>query len=129
MSHKTYISNFSRFFMGKKLLKILAPVIFSAGILLGGCGTPLKDIAKYEHLDKHHKKFRDDLHAKYGSEISYNEVVDYLKKSTSLSGWDYDIVKGGLKKGVKNKVALNEKELYGLYEGIDTFKGFKKKEW
>ena len=102
--------------MGKKLFKILAPVILSAGILLNGCGVPYKEAFKYENLHSKEKAFVDMMHAKYGPQVSYEEAKHYT--NTKLSGWDYGAVKKGLKKGVKDKNALSIKELIVLRGAI-----------
>ena len=111
--------------MGKKLLKILAPIIFSAGVLLNGCGDPVqqyKDSLKYENLKTKQKQFVDNMHKWYGAEVSYNEAKSYTR--SRLSGWDFDIVKHGLKKHVEktgNKTDISDEALVVLYEAIEKF--------
>lgn len=114
--HKSYKQDFSKFLMGKKLVSLLAPIIFSVGVLLNGCGVPYKDMFKYKNLHSRDKAFIDNMHAKYGPQVSYDEAKHYLQ--SKLSGWDYDIAKHYLKKGVKDKNSLSIKELIILHEGI-----------
>ena len=105
--------------MNKKLINLITPILFSASILIEGCGNPYENSLKPENWKPKQRQFVNNMHESYGEQVSYSEMKLYVKANLSKSKAKY--FNHFLKDYAKKENCLdniNDKALVVVYEAI-----------
>ncbi len=105
--------------MAKKLYQIIAPIILAGAAVFSGCQNPYENF-KNGKFNYKQQEFLDNIHNKYGPEVSYDEMKEYIysKFDNPLKA---KIAKKILKRHLKKNNCLDnieDKTLVLAYEAI-----------